>query len=173
MQRLRYWHAIRAAAILNDWFGEAAPQRRGCPDGQQWAVRGAAIKSGDRQLVFRLAGGECFQKPPGFAPTAGPSQGRVLRMTEFRRSMRTGRFCLCADQFGERETHLSGHSCHLGARFSLLPIFEGRNRLGDVLLQLFQFGERQCFQIVISHVVPLFRNVPVSIACCSMVPQHM
>jgi hypothetical protein len=35
----RHWPAKIAAAILSDRFGEAAPQRRGCPDRRQRAGR--------------------------------------------------------------------------------------------------------------------------------------
>ena len=68
-------------------------------------------------------------------------------MAVFRVGGRTGGFHLAADQVGQRITHLFGDRVQLGACLGFVTVLVAGNRLGEVLLQLPQFFERQCLEI--------------------------
>ena len=94
---------------------------------------------------------DVIREPLRFPATARPSEGRVLRVPVLREGRRTGGFHLNTDQLGEGVAHLFGDCFQLGAGFGLMTVLIGGNRLGEVLLQLLQFLERQCLEIESSH----------------------
>ena len=80
-------------------------------------------------------------------------------MTVFRGDGRSGGFYLSADQVGQGIAHLFGDCLQLGAGFGLEPVLIAGNRLGEVLLRLPQFLERQCLEIEISPACLVSRMI--------------
>lgn len=84
-------------------------------------------------------------------------------MTVLHRGRHTRGFRICADEFGKGIAQIPSEGFHLGAGFRFLSILLGGDRVGDVLLHFLQLGERQRFDVVVSHAMPCGLSVPVSI----------
>jgi hypothetical protein len=86
-----------------------------------------------------------------FPPAARPGESGVLRVPVFRHGWCTGLIHLDADQISQRVAHLLGDGFQLGAGFGLGPVLVCGNRLGEDLLLLPQFLDRQCLGVEVSR----------------------
>ena len=80
-------------------------------------------------------------------------------MAVFRGGRCTVGFHLGADQVGKGIAHLFGDCVQLCAGFGFVTVLISGNRLGEVLLRLPQFLERQCLEIEISPACLVSRMI--------------